>query len=123
MKATNHYELHLKVLLTPTEPVAPFVQSYLLLLTDFSTETFCRFLELKGISRKHDQQQPFLDEFFKHIPPTPQELTNKLVLVPQSPPSTSLFSRLKSSFNVVNVIKRTYTRPIANSPSTDGFLR
>lgn len=128
-KATDHYELYLKVLLTPVEPVAPFVQSYLLLLTDFSQENFCRLLELKGIS-KRSEQQPFLDEFYKHVPPTPQELientreTTFSATVTSTPPttSTSLFSRLKSSLNVVNVIKRSYTRPIKNS-SSDGFLK
>lgn len=125
-KATNNYELHLKVLLTPIDPVAPFVQSYLLLLTDFSEEMFCKFLEIKGISRKHDQQRPFLDEFYKHIPPTPQELlfqSSQPAEILDTQPLPSLFSRLKSSFNVVNAIKRSYTRPIKNSPSTDGFLR
>ena len=132
-KTTDHYELFLKVLLTPSEPVPPFVQSYLLLLTDFGHENFCKFLEIKGITRRSDQQA-FLDEFYKHVPPTPQELTDnpKTTNSFSSPTSTntttnttpqiSLFSRLKLSFNVVNAMKRSYTRPIRNS-SSDGFLK
>lgn len=131
-KATDHYELYLKVLLTPSEPVAPFVQSYLLLLTDFSHENFCRFLEIKGITKRNDQQA-FLDEFHKHVPPTPQELTdtnnsnnsnssNGNNYTSPTATQSSLFSRLKSSLNVVNAIKRSYTRPIRNS-SSDGFLK
>ena len=124
-KTTSNYELHLKALLTPIEPVAPFVQSYLLLLTDFSHDNFCRFLEIKGITKR----QAFLDEFYKHVPPTPQELSDEQPrTTDQSQPAstqtqtTSLFSRIKSSLNVVNVIKRSYTRPIQNS-SSDGFLK
>jgi hypothetical protein len=132
MKATDHYELYLKVLLTPSEPVSPFVQSYLLLLTDLSHENFSQFLEIKGITRKSDQQA-FLDEFYKHVPPTPQELTencndnnyinsNIAATNMTTTNQNSLFSRLKSSLNVVNAIKRSYTRPIRNS-SSDGFLK
>ncbi len=47
-----------------------FVQSYILLLTDSTAEAFCRVLTVKGVS-KTAEQQVFLDEFNKHIPPTP----------------------------------------------------
>jgi hypothetical protein len=69
-KAVEGYETLLKVLLTPVEPVAPFVQSYLLLLADFELESFARLLELKGLVKRSDQL-PYLDEFSRHAPPTP----------------------------------------------------
>ena len=143
MKATDRYELYLKVLLTPIEPLGPFVQSYLLLLTDFNQDHFCDLLEVKGITRKSDQQA-FIEEFLKHVPPTPEQLNDQFYGVNNAlgnanfnrndtdtltttsalafTAASSLFSRLKSSFNVVNVIKRSYTRPIQNA-SSDGLTR
>lgn len=133
-KATDKYELCLKIMLTPIDPIGPFVQSYLLLLTDFNLGNFCKFLEIKGIFRK-SEQQAFLDEFHKHVPPTPEQVLEiGEDYSSTSPPSTvtlshtasgmisSVFSRLKSSLSVVNVIKRSYTRPIRNSRD-DGFLK
>ena len=66
----ERYEILLKVLLTPCEPPAPFVQSYLLLLADFDADTFSKLLELKGIVRR-SEQLVYLDEFNRHAPPTP----------------------------------------------------
>lgn len=113
-RATERYELHLKVLLTPTDPVNPFVQSYLLLLTDFNLDTFQKFLEIKGISPS--KRAEFVEEFQRHAPPTPSQID--AVIPPVVTTATNItsefinsaFDRLKSTLNVVNVIKRTYTR-------------
>lgn len=127
-RSTDKYELYLKVLLTPTDPIGPFVQSYLLLLTDFSQLNFGRFLEIKGISRK-SEQEAFFDEFHRHVPPTPAELStiepsltndSSNVLIVSTAgminnAASSLFSRFKSSLNVVDAIKRSYTRQMKNS--------
>ncbi len=129
----------MKVLLTPIDQYspAPFVQSYLLLLADFNLESFVRLLEIKGLVRRSDQGI-FIEEFNKHIPPTPSDLNlsepkktngfdfgftfrttgqvktgietfNTDKNYVDSGASTFL-SRIKSSLNVVSAIKKSYTR-------------
>ena len=114
-KATERYELHLKVLLTPTDPVAPFVQSYLLLLTDFNLETFFKFLDLKSVPIA--RRSEFIEEFTRHAPPTPSGINTEIsagqtgeISADLMSMANSAFDRIKSTLNVVNVIKRTYTR-------------
>ena len=125
IKLTDKYEIYLKVLLTPTDPVGPFVQSYLLLLTDFNCDNFRKFLDIKGITRKGDQDA-FIEEFRRHLPPTPSDILSLSCDegVSNAPHSNSasnaLNSMVKTSLNFVNAIKRTYTRPIENT-SSDGI--
>lgn len=69
-KQSVDYESLVKVLLTPIEPISPFIQSYLLLLTNCSAEMFSRVLTVKGRS-KASEQQIYFDELAKHVPPTP----------------------------------------------------
>ena len=69
VKATERYELHLKVLLTPTDPVAPLSNLYLLLLADFNLETFFKFSTLKACQPREEASS--LKNLLRHAPPTP----------------------------------------------------
>jgi hypothetical protein len=70
VRLTANYELLVKILLTPAEPMNQFIQSYILLLPDSSSDSFSRVLAVKGVT-KSTEQQLYLDEFNRHVPPTP----------------------------------------------------
>ena len=86
----------MKILLTPVEPMQQFVQSYILLLTDSSSETFTKILSAKGVTKSTDQKV-YLDEFNLHVPPTPcgQSFLTSETMPKTSNWSESLISKLK----------------------------
>lgn len=96
VQLTAQYELLVKILLTPAEPMHQFVQSYILLLTDSSSETFTRILAAKGVT-KSAEQQLYLDEFNKHVPPTPSGESFLKIEATQRGPNWSdhLMARIK----------------------------
>ena len=113
-------------------------------MADFNLESFVRILEIKGVIRRSDQGI-FIEEFNKHIPPTPSDLN--LSEEPKKPNgfdfgftfrttgkvktgneafntdnyvdsgARTFLSRIKSSLNVVSAIKQSYTRKPATEKS------
>lgn len=89
VQLSSQYELLVKILLTPPEPVQQFVQSYILLLTDSSMDTFVRVLSVKGVYKAADQQLYF-QELHKLVPPTP---SGEAFLSSETVPKTNNWSQ------------------------------
>ncbi|XP_048375132.1 vacuolar protein sorting-associated protein 53 homolog [Sphaerodactylus townsendi] len=66
VKGMTRAEMILKVVMAPHEPLVVFVDNYIKLLADFSTDTFQKILDMKGLKRS--EQSSMLDLFRQKLP-------------------------------------------------------
>ncbi|CAK6437890.1 unnamed protein product [Pipistrellus nathusii] len=82
VKGMTRAEMILKVVMAPHEPSVVFVDNYIKLLTDCSTETFQKILDMKGLKRS--EQSSMLELFRQRLPTPPAG--------PEAPSSLSLLA-------------------------------
>uniref|UniRef100_A0A670KJB1 Vacuolar protein sorting-associated protein 53 homolog n=1 Tax=Podarcis muralis TaxID=64176 RepID=A0A670KJB1_PODMU len=69
VKGMTRAEMILKVVMAPHEPPVVFVDNYIKLLADCSTDTFQKILDMKGLKRS--EQSSMLDLFRQRLPAPP----------------------------------------------------
>ncbi|XP_030087196.1 vacuolar protein sorting-associated protein 53 homolog isoform X1 [Serinus canaria] len=69
VKGMTRAEMILKVVMAPHEPPVVFVDNYIKLLSDCSTDTFQKILDMKGLKRS--EQSSMLDLFRLRLPAPP----------------------------------------------------
>ncbi|XP_039177172.1 vacuolar protein sorting-associated protein 53 homolog isoform X2 [Crotalus tigris] len=69
VKGMTRAEMILKVVMAPHEPAVVFVDNYIKLLSDCTTDTFQKILEMKGLKRS--EQSSMLDLFRQRLPALP----------------------------------------------------
>lgn len=89
VKGMTRAEMILKVVMAPHEPSVVFVDNYIKLLTDCSTETFQKILDMKGLKRS--EQSSMLELFRQRLPtpPTGPETSSSLSLLAPTPEQES----------------------------------
>ncbi|KAI8076866.1 Vps53-like protein [Halteromyces radiatus] len=86
-------ELILKTVMTPTEPMAGYVENYLFLVGDKNVGTFVRLLDLKGLRRP---DQTALVDVFQRKAAQQTHLTNNPNLLPSMDSTSSITSSSSS---------------------------
>ncbi|XP_060115276.1 vacuolar protein sorting-associated protein 53 homolog isoform X1 [Heteronotia binoei] len=74
VKGMTRAEMILKVVMAPHEPPVVFVDNYIKLLADCSTDTFQKILDMKGLKRS--EQSSMLDLFRQRLPAPPSGVEN-----------------------------------------------
>lgn len=89
VKGMTRAEMILKVVMAPHEPSVVFVDNYIKLLTDCSTETFQKILDMKGLKRS--EQSSMLELFRQRLPTPPAgpEASSSLSLLAPTPEQES----------------------------------
>nr|KAF6289786.1 VPS53 subunit of GARP complex [Pipistrellus kuhlii] len=89
VKGMTRAEMILKVVMAPHEPSVVFVDNYIKLLTDCSTETFQKILDMKGLKRS--EQSSMLELFRQRLPTPPAgpEAASSLSLLAPTPEQES----------------------------------
>lgn len=89
VKGMTRAEMILKVVMAPHEPSVVFVDNYIKLLTDCSTETFQKILDMKGLKRS--EQSSMLELFRQRLPTPPAgpEAASALSLLAPTPEQES----------------------------------
>ncbi|KAM5215513.1 vacuolar protein sorting-associated protein 53 homolog isoform 2-T4 [Hipposideros larvatus] len=89
VKGMTRAEMILKVVMAPHEPSVVFVDNYIKLLTDCSTETFQKILDMKGLKRS--EQSSMLELFRQRLPtpPSGHESSSSLSLLTPTPEQES----------------------------------
>lgn len=89
VKGMTRAEMILKVVMAPHEPSVVFVDNYIKLLTDCSTETFQKILDMKGLKRS--EQSSMLELFRQRLPTPPAgpEASSSLLLLAPTPEQES----------------------------------
>uniref|UniRef100_A0A8B9TPF7 Vacuolar protein sorting-associated protein 53 homolog n=1 Tax=Anas platyrhynchos TaxID=8839 RepID=A0A8B9TPF7_ANAPL len=89
VKGMTRAEMILKVVMAPHEPPVVFVDNYIKLLADCSTDTFQKILDMKGLKRS--EQSSMLDLFRQRLPAPPSgaESTGSLSLSAPTPEQES----------------------------------
>uniref|UniRef100_A0A6I8REQ0 Vacuolar protein sorting-associated protein 53 homolog n=1 Tax=Xenopus tropicalis TaxID=8364 RepID=A0A6I8REQ0_XENTR len=84
VKGMTRAEMILKVVMAPHEPSVVFVDNYIKLLADCTTETFQKILEMKGLKRS--EQSTMLDLFRQRLPAPPSGSENSSAALPAPTP-------------------------------------
>lgn len=92
VKGMTRAEMILKVVMAPHEPSVVFVDNYIKLLADCSTETFQKILEMKGLKRS--EQSAMLELFRQRLPTPPSGSENSSVGL-QTPTPEQESSRIR----------------------------
>ncbi|XP_077152472.1 vacuolar protein sorting-associated protein 53 homolog isoform X1 [Ranitomeya variabilis] len=92
VKGMTRAEMILKVVMAPHENSVVFVDNYIKLLADCSTETFQKILEMKGLKRS--EQSSMLDLFRQRLPNPPSGAENNSV-TSQTPTPEQESSRIR----------------------------
>ncbi|KAJ6657310.1 hypothetical protein lerEdw1_002677 [Lerista edwardsae] len=89
VKGMTRAEMILKVVMAPHEPPVVFVDNYIKLLADCSTDTFQKILDMKGLKRS--EQSSMLDLFRQRLPAPPSgvESAGSLSLTAPTPEQES----------------------------------
>ena len=91
VKGMTRAEMTLKVVMSPPEPVAAFVEQFNKLLTDADASEFSRVLEMKGL-RKVDQTVYL--EHFSSLQPTGSALAPSTTTPGSSSPSVKVEAKI-----------------------------
>ncbi|KAM9320711.1 vacuolar protein sorting-associated protein 53 homolog [Gastrophryne carolinensis] len=92
VKGMTRAEMILKVVMAPHEPSVVFVDNYIKLLADCSTETFQKILEMKGLKR--GEQSSMLELFRQRLPTPPLGAENSSAAL-QTPTPEQESSRIR----------------------------
>ncbi|XP_073171676.1 vacuolar protein sorting-associated protein 53 homolog isoform X2 [Lepidochelys kempii] len=89
VKGMTRAEMILKVVMAPHEPPVVFVDNYIKLLADCSTDTFQKILDMKGLKRS--EQSSMLELFRQRLPTPPSggENTSSMSLTAPTPEQES----------------------------------
>ncbi|XP_074869638.1 vacuolar protein sorting-associated protein 53 homolog isoform X3 [Carettochelys insculpta] len=89
VKGMTRAEMILKVVMAPHEPPVVFVDNYIKLLADCSTDTFQKILDMKGLKRS--EQSSMLELFRQRLPTPPSgaENTSSMSLAAPTPEQES----------------------------------
>ncbi|OCT92293.1 vacuolar protein sorting-associated protein 53 homolog isoform X1 [Xenopus laevis] len=95
VKGMTRAEMILKVVMAPHEPSVVFVDNYIKLLADCTTETFQKILEMKGLKRS--EQSAMLDLFRQRLPapPSGSENSSATLLTPTPEQESSRIRKLE----------------------------
>ncbi|XP_061219586.1 vacuolar protein sorting-associated protein 53 homolog isoform X3 [Neopsephotus bourkii] len=93
VKGMTRAEMILKVVMAPHELPAVFVENYIKLLADFSTDTFQKILDMKGLKRS--EQSSMLDLFRQRLPAPPSGVENTGSLSLSAPTPEQESSRIR----------------------------
>ncbi|KAI8584232.1 hypothetical protein K450DRAFT_218778 [Umbelopsis ramanniana AG] len=96
----NRMETLLKAVMTPSDPVEGFIESYIFLIADKSTNNFQKIMDIKGI-RKADQPQ-VMEAFQKRISSAETLADSSDILGKLDLPATNVLpSSISTSFNTI----------------------
>ncbi|XP_061326269.1 vacuolar protein sorting-associated protein 53 homolog isoform X3 [Pezoporus flaviventris] len=93
VKGMTRAEMILKVVMAPHEPPVVFVENYVKLLADCSTDTFQKILDMKGLKRS--EQSSMLDLFRQRLPAPPSGVENSSSLSLSTPTPEQESSRIR----------------------------
>uniref|UniRef100_A0A663MCJ7 Vacuolar protein sorting-associated protein 53 homolog n=1 Tax=Athene cunicularia TaxID=194338 RepID=A0A663MCJ7_ATHCN len=93
VKGMTRAEMILKVVMAPHEPPVVFVDNYIKLLADCSTDTFQKILDMKGLKRS--EQSSMLDLFRQRLPAPPSGAENAGSLSLSAPTPEQESSRIR----------------------------
>ncbi|KFQ26666.1 Vacuolar protein sorting-associated protein 53, partial [Mesitornis unicolor] len=93
VKGMTRAEMILKVVMAPHEPPVVFVDNYIKLLSDCSTDTFQKILDMKGLKRS--EQSSMLDLFRLRLPSPPSGAENTGSLSLSAPTPEQESSRIR----------------------------
>uniref|UniRef100_A0A672UU67 Vacuolar protein sorting-associated protein 53 homolog n=1 Tax=Strigops habroptila TaxID=2489341 RepID=A0A672UU67_STRHB len=93
VKGMTRAEMILKVVMAPHEPPVVFVDNYIKLLADCSTDTFQKILDMKGLKRS--EQSSMLDLFRQRLPAPPSGVENTSSLSLSTPTPEQESSRIR----------------------------
>uniref|UniRef100_A0A8C8EEG2 Vacuolar protein sorting-associated protein 53 homolog n=1 Tax=Otus sunia TaxID=257818 RepID=A0A8C8EEG2_9STRI len=93
VKGMTRAEMILKVVMAPHEPPVVFVDNYIKLLSDCSTDTFQKILDMKGLKRS--EQSSMLDLFRQRLPAPPSGAENAGSLSLSAPTPEQESSRIR----------------------------
>uniref|UniRef100_A0A8D0GXX9 Vacuolar protein sorting-associated protein 53 homolog n=1 Tax=Sphenodon punctatus TaxID=8508 RepID=A0A8D0GXX9_SPHPU len=93
VKGMTRAEMILKVVMAPHEPAVVFVDNYIKLLADCSTDTFQKILDMKGLKRS--EQSSMLDLFRQRLPTPPSGAENSTSLSLTAPTPEQESSRIR----------------------------
>uniref|UniRef100_A0A4W3IB41 Vacuolar protein sorting-associated protein 53 homolog n=1 Tax=Callorhinchus milii TaxID=7868 RepID=A0A4W3IB41_CALMI len=93
VKGMTRAEMILKVVMAPHEASVVFVDNYIKLLADCSTDTFQKILDMKGLKRS--EQSSMLELFRQRLPPPPSGGENSLSASLPAPSPEQESSRIR----------------------------
>ncbi|XP_064021916.1 vacuolar protein sorting-associated protein 53 homolog isoform X2 [Pogoniulus pusillus] len=93
VKGMTRAEMILKVVMAPHEPQVVFVDNYIKLLVDCSTDTFQKILDMKGVKRS--EQSSMLELFRQRLPAPPSGVENSSSLSLSAPTPEQESSRIR----------------------------
>ncbi|XP_069768110.1 vacuolar protein sorting-associated protein 53 homolog isoform X5 [Narcine bancroftii] len=93
VKGMTRAEMILKVVMAPHEASVVFVDNYIKLLADCSTDTFQKVLDMKGLKRS--EQSSMLDLFRQRLPAPPSGGENPLTTALSAPSPEQESSRIR----------------------------
>uniref|UniRef100_A0A8C4P3Y0 Vacuolar protein sorting-associated protein 53 homolog n=1 Tax=Dromaius novaehollandiae TaxID=8790 RepID=A0A8C4P3Y0_DRONO len=93
VKGMTRAEMILKVVMAPHEPPVVFVDNYIKLLADCSTDTFQKILDMKGLKRS--EQSSMLELFRQRLPAPPSGAENTSSLSLSAPTPEQESSRIR----------------------------
>ncbi|OXB64913.1 hypothetical protein ASZ78_009794, partial [Callipepla squamata] len=93
VKGMTRAEMILKVVMAPHEPPVVFVDNYIKLLADCSTDTFQKILDMKGLKRS--EQSSMLELFRLRLPAPPSGVENSGSLSLSTPTPEQESSRIR----------------------------
>ncbi|XP_029467279.1 vacuolar protein sorting-associated protein 53 homolog isoform X2 [Rhinatrema bivittatum] len=93
VKGMTRAEMILKVVMAPHEPSVVFVDNYIKLLADCSTDTFQKILDMKGLKRS--EQSGMLELFRQRLPAPPSGLENTSSISLPTPTPEQESSRIR----------------------------
>uniref|UniRef100_A0A8C3LA50 Vacuolar protein sorting-associated protein 53 homolog n=1 Tax=Chrysolophus pictus TaxID=9089 RepID=A0A8C3LA50_CHRPC len=93
VKGMTRAEMILKVVMAPHEPPVVFVDNYIKLLADCSTDTFQKILDMKGLKRS--EQSSMLELFRQRLPAPPSGVENSSSLSLSTPTPEQESSRIR----------------------------
>uniref|UniRef100_A0A452ID20 Vacuolar protein sorting-associated protein 53 homolog n=1 Tax=Gopherus agassizii TaxID=38772 RepID=A0A452ID20_9SAUR len=93
VKGMTRAEMILKVVMAPHEPPIVFVDNYIKLLADCSTDTFQKILDMKGLKRS--EQSSMLELFRQRLPAPPSGVENTSSMSLTAPTPEQESSRIR----------------------------
>uniref|UniRef100_A0A674KFF8 Vacuolar protein sorting-associated protein 53 homolog n=1 Tax=Terrapene triunguis TaxID=2587831 RepID=A0A674KFF8_9SAUR len=93
VKGMTRAEMILKVVMAPHEPPVVFVDNYIKLLADCSTDTFQKILDMKGLKRS--EQSSMLELFRQRLPAPPSGVENTSSMSLMAPTPEQESSRIR----------------------------
>ncbi|XP_039363703.1 vacuolar protein sorting-associated protein 53 homolog [Mauremys reevesii] len=93
VKGMTRAEMILKVVMAPHEPPVVFVDNYIKLLADCSTDTFQKILDMKGLKRS--EQSSMLELFRQRLPAPPSGVENTSSMSLTAPTPEQESSRIR----------------------------